>query len=825
MTSPAPMPKRRPVKQAQHRGQGKKPGAGFASVSLGERLGGRMAWLFAALLGLTTAVLFRDFLWPIKSYLFRDIGSDTINSLYPQLDHIAAYLRRWGLPAWSFNQGMGQNIYPDSLGDPFNWLLYLLGPARVAYGLAYVAVLKVLIAGALFYAYLRLRRIERFAASIVSLCYAFCGTMILGGTWYVYSTTAVYAPIALIACECLLQRRRTWVFPLTVALIAALNPIYIWLFGIFVVVYLMVRYLEHDARDTLTILQLALRAAGLGLLGIAIAAVFVLPSALTMLQSPRGGGPASARSALLHAPVFALGAPLYYASIVLRSFSSDMLGTGSSFRGWSNYAESPMHYCGLLSLLLAPQLFSSLAGRVQAVIGALAAGALLVYALPWLRHAFWLFSGDWFRTLSLFLSILLLLFSARALHAVVVDRSCNPVLLIGTCALLLALLYFPYTFQHDRGNPVNEALQDAAAAFLVIETILLLALSRPNLRMAAEVGLLITVPLELILLSSPSVNDRPVISIDELGQRTGYADQTIDALRLIHRQDPGFFRVEKNYSSSPAAFAGLNDAKVQGYFGTSSFHSFNQPNYIRFLAGMGVIDPTVPAQTSWAPGLARRPVLDAFASVKYWLFRGDYRQAPFLSNTTRLVDSTGQVQVLENKYFIPLGFGLGRYASESQCRALSVNDRDAVLLEAFVIPDSAIAHYSRFARWDSGSGSVYGIPEYIADARRCAQNAMSDLRWDQNRIEGSFSCPTPQILVLSIPFDAGWTARLDGKITPLRRIDFGLTGLEIDPGRHSIALRYRPPLVREGLVISVAGLLALAGIGVVSRRRPLPPNC
>ena len=75
----------------------------------------------------------------------------------------------------------------------------------------------------------------------------------------------------------------------------------------------------------------------------------------------------------------------------------------------------------------------------------------------------------------------------------------------------------------------------------------------------------------------------------------------------------GFFRVEKSYASSPAAGVSLNDAKVQGYYGTSSYYSFNPLDYIGFLGALGVIDPTDPAQTNWTPGLKNRFVLQTFA--------------------------------------------------------------------------------------------------------------------------------------------------------------------------------------------------------------------
>ena len=76
---------------------------------------------------------------------------------------------------------MGQNIFPQSIGDPFELLLVLMGSKHLAYGLVYVQVCKILLAGILFYLYLRVLMLAPLTAVIGALLYAFSGFMILGG--------------------------------------------------------------------------------------------------------------------------------------------------------------------------------------------------------------------------------------------------------------------------------------------------------------------------------------------------------------------------------------------------------------------------------------------------------------------------------------------------------------------------------------------------------------------------------------------------------------------------------------------------------------------
>jgi hypothetical protein len=65
----------------------------------------------AALLSAGLMILFGGYLFGDSLYLFKDIGSDTLNYYYPQMLNVSNYLREEGIPAWSFYQCMGQNKY------------------------------------------------------------------------------------------------------------------------------------------------------------------------------------------------------------------------------------------------------------------------------------------------------------------------------------------------------------------------------------------------------------------------------------------------------------------------------------------------------------------------------------------------------------------------------------------------------------------------------------------------------------------------------------------------------------------------------------------
>src|SRR5206468_6012931 len=96
---------------------------------------------------------------------------------------------------------------------------------------------------------------------------------------------------------------------------------------------------------------------------LALSGYQLLPGLLQYLESPRVGGASSFFAKLQKQPVFGIADEWLRFTTIFRSFGADMLGNGSNFRGWQNYLEAPVFYCGIISLVLFPQFFISLGKR------------------------------------------------------------------------------------------------------------------------------------------------------------------------------------------------------------------------------------------------------------------------------------------------------------------------------------------------------------------------------------------------------------------------------------------------------------------------------
>lgn len=749
---------------------------------------------FLLLAGAVVAVVFRRFLLGQAVYLYKDIGGDSINIFYPQMTHLFDYWRTEGIPGWSFSQGLGQNIFPFSWNDPFFLVLLPFGRDRWAYGIALMEVIKILAAGALFRLYLRKMRLSEHASTLGALAYSFSGFLILGTGWTIFSTEAVYCALALYAFELYLLDGSWALLPAAVALFCLFQPFYLFLYAPFFLVYGTIRFVDERGWDPKAALRFHARLAALGLLGIALGGVYFFSDILQLLQSPRVGGAAAMFRSLAAKPAFALSGPAQAATAFLRLLSTDSLGTGSDYRGWRNYLEAPAFYCGLWTLILAVQFFAVEDDRRRRLYGGLLALVVLPAVFPFFRYALWAFSGDYYRTLSLFVAVALILLAARAL-----DRLESGVAVSWRwVAAPLAASFLAVGALARLGAPVSFRVLTACGAFLIAESATILLMRSPARARSARRVLLALACLEAAALSSVTVGARPVIAADELRGRVGYNDHTLEAVAYLRSIDGSFYRIDKDYRSGTAIHGSLNDAKAQGYYGTSSYAQFNQLAVVEFLGALGLIDPSRETDTHWLLGLGGRPALESLLGVKYLLLKGAERPDPTFWEPLAAFDD---VRAFRNKHARPLAFTYDRLIREDDWRRLDRDRREAAILQSAVVDDER---------------DFAPVPRSGAEAR---QEALEIAARSENRIEGTIFTSGPRVLFFSIPYDRGWTARVDGKPSALRRVNVGFSGLFLPPGEHRVQLVFEPPLRRLGAFVSLA---ALALYGLLLRRRDHP---
>ena len=767
--------------------------------------------IVAASLLLIGAVIFREFLFGNHVLLYKDIGADSTNDTFPSFVHVSDYIRHHGFLSWSFGMGMGQSLVHLAgylILDPVVWLdRDLIAPALV-----YQHLLKTVIAGVLFFGFLRVRGLTVGASWLGCAVFVFSSYMCMGSCWIVNADEVVTFAFFLFALETAHRRGRWICLPFATGLLGMVSVFHFYLGALLLCFYLAERLLVRavDPRRGLVIAARVLAAFGIG---IGLGAVIWLPSLHSILNSPRGSGLIS-NFALGVPPtrVFQLESPLYYFTAALRPFSNDLLGSGDGFRGWENYFEAPATYCGLLPILLLPQAFVGAKKSRLLVYILFLCVAILPVVFPWFRYLFWAFRGGYFRAFSLFSVVGVITISAEVFSEYMEGRRLRWMLLGVTAVVLLLFLFFPV---RQLQSLIDPNLRVAVVVFILLYASVLAAgqiLKRQ--RVAAWISLLLAT-VNLVYSNNSSVN-RPTVTKEDFTRRTGSNDHTVEAVREIDARQDSFFRITKMWGSGPANRISYNDALVFHYYGTPCYSSFNNIDYIRFLIGVEAIPAdNIPTDAQWSPGLLWEPLLSTFVCEKYVLSEDPLRYEN--EDRYKFLDRFSDVYLFRNTEFLPLGLVFEDYLPESVFLKMPKWAKASALLHVAVLQDSVGLHSGLpQVTLDELHRRLRDIPiKQALSSKRESSFAMRLFR--ETQLEGEIQVQRPSMMIFQMPFDSGWHALVDKKPAAIARADVGLLGVQLMPGKHTVQITYFPPFLYAGLGISS---VSLAVVLFAARRWP-----
>lgn len=117
--------------------------------------------------------------------------------------------------------------------------------------------------------------------------------------------------------------------------------------------------------------------------------------------------------------------------------------------------------------------------------------------------------------------------------------------------------------------------------------------------------------------------------------------------------------------------------------------------------------------------------------------------------------------------------------------------------------------------WEDGELNVYVYTcsnidcQKVAD--KLAQNQMKNVQVKGNKVSGTVTADKAGTLLLTIPYDNGWSITVDGKKSSAYTVGEALTGIHLEAGEHNIELKYTAPGFDGGILISIgaAGLFFL----------------
>ena len=782
-------------------------------------------YLFPALMGIIAFFIFKDYLLRKNIYLFLDIGSDSVNFNYVHWQHYVELARKGGNTAWSFQQGMGQTYLPVGPGITYGLmgpLIFLAGnisAEQFPYLIIWFEVIKMLGGGFFFYLFLKSRGCNELTSCCGGLFFAFSGYMVLGSGWSGLSMEAFHVAFLLFAVEELIQLRSWWWFPLAMAVLIILSPFLLLPWGIFMIIYTLFRFYEIYGISLPRLGKLSGLAIVTILLGGAMALFMGEVLLNVMLESPRGGGASSYAKTLSSFQTFNLYPAIHNLTALYRLFSSDLVGGGLNFRGWNNYLEAPIFYIGLLPLLLLGLSFQPPKNKRVSLHLIFFLLFLFPVVYPYFRFAYWGFTGDYYRTYSLVFALAVLIGAMSALDNLLKSGKVPLIYLAVTTGILLLLLYYPFSLTKQL---VDQQLRNMITMFIIGGAAWLALYPYLGKQIWFKPILLGLIVIELVYMGQLTANKRDMVKAKDLKEKKGYNDYSVEAIDWIKQRDNGFYRIAKDYFSGPAYHGSLNDGIIQGYNGTSCYYSFNQKYYISFLTSVGQVEDTNEFATRWAQGINNRPLLMSLVAGKYTLHKGDnpYLYGFGYDSLTAFSD----VKVFRNRFSLPFGVVYHQWIDSISFARLSPFVKDKTLLKAVVLSDEKLSKgLTQLAPGDTAGDFTFEQYQQMIDTLK--HDTVSWTVWGEDHWEGNINLEKEGMLFLPMPWDRGWSAEINGEITPINIVDNGLCGIYLKPGKNEIKLQFSIPSYARNLMISYSafGVYALLLGFMLYRQRKIKP--
>ena len=105
---------------------------------------------------------------------------------------------------------------------------------------------------------------------------------------------------------------------------------------------------------------------------------------------------------------------------------------------------------------------------------------------------------------------------------------------------------------------------------------------------------------------------------------------------------------------------------------------------------------------------------------------------------------------------------------------------------------------------------VQPMENYQAAVEDLASRPLENIEMTEDKVTGSISLEEPGLLFLSIPYDEGWTAKVDGASAEVLQVNGMYSGIALTEGDHDIELQYHTAGLLRGIQIAAAGCFGFA---------------
>lgn len=672
---------------------------------------------------------------------------------------------------WSWYNELGSNFIGTfsfyNLFSPFNIIGYLFPSNWFPYLIGPIFILKYGIAGLTSYLFLKRYVKNKNYAIIGSLLYAFSGFQLTNTLFYHFHDVVAFFPLLLYTLDNLMyDNKKVW-FSLSVALVAFTN----WFFFIgqvvFVIIYYIVKLITKNYNFSFKKTFLVFFE---GLIGVFLAGIVLVPSFLFTISNPR------INSEWTFNNMFKYG----YISMYLEIFRSFIFPSEimyvRSFLTEMNYTSVEL-YLPFFGSVLAFSYFLKKPKEWQNILMIICVVFMLI---PILNSIFFAFKNNYYARWFYMPTLIMSLMTAKCLDSNVKSNNGIMITLLGLATFLSAICYCFIK------NPNNNIVFDKvylllSIIFMIINLVLVYYITGIK-----KTKLKIILCIVCIFLYSGLWGNYTIYKYKNNTFKLNDNYKTyLDSKNYIK-----FDNIVRTNSSNTCDYnygyiLGTNNIKsFNSNINGSNFKFYNSINYNREVST--IINPD-------------DKNINDFLSVEYMISCGDEELHNY---GYELKETNGVYKIYYNPSHKKMGFAPNDYMSLEKFEKLSTEEKKQKLNNTMILNKEQIKKYKGLYN----SKIEYDFNEY---------------KYIPNGFKSKIKSNKEALALYTIPYDDGWTAKLNGKNVKIEEVDNGFMAIKINEGNNNIEFKYVTPGLKLGALITLTSIFLIFLYCLMMKRKSI----
>lgn len=728
---------------------------------------------------------------------------------------------------YSFSQGLGMNTWGLNsyyLASPFNLLCMLFPADKLTLFVFVITALKLgcIHINSAWYVQKRFG-LSKSAAFLLSASFTFCSWTVSNLRNPLWIDCLVLLPICAYGCYELIRKQRM----ARLVIATALNVMFCWYTAyisiLFLCIFVLVEFVDYVAAEGFSwklMLNRALRFAASIVLGLLLSAWTFLPTILAMSK----GGPVLALGSLLKTSLKSL----------IRGFLPGM---------WVNNDSTPQFYCGVIMMLLAVSLLFNRAVSIKTRIATLVTAVILIASsvlspLEYVWCGMRVPNGFYSRTAFL-LSFFALWAAGYTLRALKdhpkLCRASRPAVILPLLALTTIELF---ANAHSMWNQLYVGYsEDNNSAYVVTATSTVKAIQDDDPAPFYRIDRTTT------RADSAALNEGLALGYNQLSSySSANSPQAIALLNSLGYSSVGEFSTR--YAEPILAVDALLGVKYAivdlapaGYAATSEPADATSAVYknpytlsVGIAASKDIQNSTLEGEN---PFEKQNDLYSKIVGRKVDLYTkidatktADNQNSKQWSVTVP-ADSIGYLYINRDASagsYWPIALTIDQRTINNEAWRFDNNIRQ--IADALDAPSQHMVSIEVAGGYtDMPQGNE---PVFYALNLETFKQIIDELKtsefvpavFEDGKVEGEYTAENDCNLLLSVPYDAGWSVTINGAATELTpAADKGMSCLNVQRGTNNIVMTYKTPGALAGLAVSLATAASLIAAGLYTRHK------